>query len=722
MNKKRLSVVMAGAMLASSVAPIMAEEVQNNVEVSAAQKGELINSLAGKIWAADRFSAKDKIMPGWSVYGIQVNDGEVKGFAKSHKVEGSESALQEEIKTYLNSKNLRVGDIVKLVSLGTDKRGDELYSQYISTKYTESEITNPIGETNSIEDQLKDAAKYDKFKTIVDVDASGLSKDGKSYTIKFAKNYVDYLKNSTTPAENKPYGVVEELKLDTTSERLDLRHYYKTAEQSTTEDFSNTNPANYASFFGFVKVSKDLDVAATVLESTELLSGGDTYKTSDLYDGLFLTTKGYELLNAAKETESILAKSNTSANHSLSQWIVKVDNSETSHKVTNKNGNDYEVKVEIANPIKVAKAIENGNKADKTWAHSATDYDTYYIKGSSKTELETLVKWLDNRDAAVDKIEGEDRYATAVRIAKEVNLVGRKASDTQQKTKDIVLVNGSALVDGLAAAPLAGSLTTADTKAPILLTAKNELPKVTQRYLRELIDLEGNKDITVHIVGGEGVVSNNVKKQLRTLGLNVERYAGEDREETSMAVAKEIGFENGAFVIGAEGEADAMSVSGLAAANKAPVVVSGFNGLSEDTIDALDGVRVNVIGGDSRVSKADYEEVAAVAESIRRVEGSDRKATNAAVIETFYKNSFREADSVIVTRDDELVDALASANLASIEGAPIVLGTKSLSKDQINAVVANAKKADKVYQIGGLVERNVVKVVAEALNLVNNEK
>ena len=721
MNKKRLSVVMAGAMLASSVAPVLAEE-GTSTEVSAAQKGELINSLTGKIWAAERFSAKDKVMPGWSVYGIQINDGEVKGFSKSHKVEGSESALQEEIKTYLNSKNLRVGDIVKLVNLGTDKRGDELYSQYISTKYTESEITNPIGEDNSIEDQLKEVAKYKGFTDIVDVDNSGYSLKDKAYIIKFTTAYVNYLKNPTTPAENKPYGVVEELKLDTTSERIDLRHYYKTAEQSTTEDFAAGAPANNDAFFGFVKVSKDLDVAATVLESTELLSGGDTYKTSDLYDGLFLTTKGYELLNAAKETESILAKSNTVANHSLTDYIVKVDDDETSHEVTNKNGNDYEVKVEIANPIKVAKAIENGTDPDKTWAHNDTDYDTYYIKGSSKTELETLVKWLDNRDAAVDKIEGEDRYATAVRIAKEVNIVGRKASDIKQKTKDIVLVNGSALVDGLAAAPLAGSLTTADTKAPILLTAKNELPKVTQRYLRELIDLEGNKDITVHIVGGEGVVSNNVKKQLRSLGLNVERYAGEDREETSMAVAKEIGFENGAFVIGAEGEADAMSVSGLAAANKAPVVVSGFNGLSEDTIDALDGVRVNVIGGDSRVSKADYEEVAAVAESIRRVEGSDRKATNAAVIDTFYKNSFREAESVIVTRDDELVDALASANLASIEGAPIVLGTKSLSKDQINAVVANAKKADKVYQIGGLVERNVVKVVAEALNLVNNEK
>ena len=716
MNKKRLSVVMAGAMLASSVSPVLAEEVQNNVEVSAAQKGELANSLAEKIWAADRFSEKDNKYKGYSIYGIQINDDAPIAFKESHKQTGSETKLEEAIKAKFalanNNKGLLVGDVVKLVNLGADKRTvegkEELFSDFISGTYTEAELKNNVEVTNSVEDVINGLVDNTKIEDIVDIANSGYSDARKGLVLKF-KNAVAC------------YGDAKELLLTTSSERLNFKYYYTNKEKTDIAELTDAAPSNIANgFFGFVKANpQELDVPEVVVEATELLSGGDTYKLSDLYDGLFLTTKGYELLNNAKEVESILLNSENTINHGYGEYIVKVDGNYSGNAVSDtKVKGKYQVVVEIANPIDVANKV----KGTTQWNASAAKYDKYTITADSVRELETLVKWLDNRDAAVDKIEGEDRYATAVRIAKEVNIVGRKASDTKQKTKDIVLVNGSALVDGLAAAPLAGSLTTTDTKAPILLTAKNELPKVTQRYLRELIDLEGNKDITVHIVGGEGVVSNNVKKQLRSLGLNVERYAGEDREETSMAVAKEIGFENGAFVIGAEGEADAMSVSGLAAANKAPVVVSGFNGLSEDTIDALDGVRVNVIGGDSRVSKADYEEVAAVAESIRRVEGSDRKATNAAVIDTFYKNSFREAESVIVTRDDELVDALASANLASIEGAPIVLGTKSLSKDQINAVVANAKTADKIYQIGGLVERNVVKVVAEALNLVNNEK
>ena len=51
MNKKRLSVVMAGAMLASSVAPVLAAE---SYEVNGSNKGILIrdlrNLLTSKVW------------------------------------------------------------------------------------------------------------------------------------------------------------------------------------------------------------------------------------------------------------------------------------------------------------------------------------------------------------------------------------------------------------------------------------------------------------------------------------------------------------------------------------------------------------------------------------------------------------------------------------------------------------------------------------------------
>ena len=67
----------------------------------------------------------------------------------------------------------------------------------------------------------------------------------------------------------------------------------------------------------------------------------------------------------------------------------------------------------------------------------------------------------------------------------------------------------------------------------------------------------------------------------------------------------------------------------------------------------------------------------------------------------------------------KLVDALTVANLSAKQNAPIVLGTKELSKVQVNAIVSNAKTANKVYQIGGEIDRSVVKTIAEALKIVN---
>ena len=207
------------------------------------------------------------------------------------------------------------------------------------------------------------------------------------------------------------------------------------------------------------------------------------------------------------------------------------------------------------------------------------------------------------------------------------------------------------------------------------------------------------------------------------MNLRVQRFGGADREATSMAVAEEVGFDNGAFVVGATGEADAMSVSGKAAEMKAPIIVSGFEGLSDDTINALYNEEVTVIGGDSAVSEADFNELKSVADKTRRIFGSDRKATNAAVINNLYGSlgtvSADNTESVIVAKDDVLIDALTSANLSAVQNAPIVLGTNSLSNEQINAIVANAKKAKNVYQVGGNVAQSVVRTVAVSLGLAD---
>ena len=356
--------------------------------------------------------------------------------------------------------------------------------------------------------------------------------------------------------------------------------------------------------------------------------------------------------------------------------------------------------------------------------------------------------------ARVDILAGSNRYETAVKIAEEyagLTTVGTQAQVTA-KNANIVLVNGNALVDGLAAAPLAATKTntvsntngvgTKQVSAPILLTEANALPKATKAYLKELlsnVEIGSLKKVTIHLVGGETVLNKSLERELRGLGFDVKRYGGDNREETSLEVAEAI--ESGKtnrerFVVGAEGEADAMSIASVAAFNKTPIVVAKKGGISEDALYTFDeNANVAIVGGESVVSAAEEKELKSAAKSVTRLAGSNRKGTNAKIIETYYKGNFvgtvantaGNTDHVIVAKDGqrdktELVDALAAANFASEIKAPIVLATDKLSKDQINALELNTKKSTALYQIGIGVAKDVVKTLAEGLDLTNNNR
>ena len=725
MNKKRLSVVMAGAMLASSVAPVLAAE-ETTVEKTEINKGALINELTAKIWNAPRFNKDDKDtrvdanLRGASIYGIKIGDTVTSFKAETHENTGSESALQARIKTLVENK--KVGDVVKLVDLGSRlvENEDVYVSTTSSTKYTEGELKyDGVGTVKAALDAIPTNAKTALIDTTTKLPAPNDSipvtgyRDG-VYTIKL-----------TAAAANA--AGVDTIKLTTESDRLDFTRYLNGANNKY-ETIPNSDIA--ANFKGFEKADAvHTDIAASTKVEYTIVSGGDTFKLEDLYDGLYLTAKGESILNSSKEAYADYVKkfsTATEANKAANVVYVYDDNSATpTTNITSatklgeltKNDNlvakdgKYSITVKILS--KVGTAVGTGH----TYANE------FHVTATNRAQLERFARWIDAASAEVEVIAGEDRYATAVKLAKEVELkelLDEDGASNTAKEKHIVLVNGNSLVDGLAAAPLAQHFAkdgVGKGNAPILLTKTNELPTATKRYLRELIDTQKNKEVTVHIVGGEAVVSNNVKKELRELGLTVDRFGGANREETSMAVAEEIGFDNGAFVVGAEGEADAMSISGYAASKVMPVVVSSYKGLSEDTVDALDGAKVNIVGGEAKISKAEEEEIKAVADSVKRIAGKNRKATNAEVISTFYKKSFANTKSVIVAKDDELVDALTASNLSVVDNAPIVLGTNSLSAEQKEAIAYNAGAAKKIYQMSTNVAREVTKAVAQALKL-----
>ena len=692
MNKKKLSVVMAGAMLATSVAPVLAAEENT---MSAAELGLLIKevreTLVSKTFTDTREVAGNRNgnESGKSVYYIKVNGVKVAAADIDLTAANANTTLQGALQDALGG--LAKGAKVEIWSKGFEEEGDKVYANGLQKTYTEDFLETATLTTLGLNTAT----------TLIDVQPS-YTKSSKSIELTFKGD----LKGGYANENAKTKMVIKE------GDRiLDFSKYIDGNGNPQTVSGS-TAPGVVCGFP--VKEDKDLEYtnnyADTLVKTTVITEGGNSFKTSDLYDGLMLTTKGHDLLATVKD------KTNKSVKYST---VTGLSIGSATYTLPKNEDGTYSFSVSIETKF-------DGTK-------------TYTITGD-KEETQTLLKWLYSKHANIDLLAGDDRYETAVKIAEEY--AGINETTTAANISDIVLVNGDSLVDGLAAAPLASVLsekTGGTKKAPIVLTESDKLPTATRDYLVRILKATGNISTTptIHLVGGTAVISRNLQKELTTLGFNVVRYNGENREETSMKVAekvlKESDNKTNVFVVGASGSADAMSIAPIAAKKdaQAPIIVAKGTELSYDGLDFVDTItnaNVKVIGGEKAFSEDAYEALKDGIDksgSLKRISGANRKETNALIINEFYSTGIinSDVDSVIVAKDGiakegQLIDALTAANLASEKKAPIVLATDSLSTEQINALELKAKSANNVYQVGLGVNPSVVKTVAQRLGLV----
>lgn len=350
----------------------------------------------------------------------------------------------------------------------------------------------------------------------------------------------------------------------------------------------------------------------------------------------------------------------------------------------------------------------------------------FVVKGKTQADLNTVLEDLKKNIDVVaghfTKLSGANRYATAIEVSKDQFEKGQ--ADT------VVIVGGMAKFDGLAAAPLAAS-----QNAPMLLASpKTGLSQATLDEIGRVTKDLSKK--TVYIVGGENSVPASVEKQLKDkFGVTVVRLAGLDRTATSLEVAKRLKY-NGhnatdVFFVGANGAADAMSVSAVAAKVNAgkvsPIVVMKKDGFDRTTREFLNGtVNAYIVGGTDSVSSLGYKAVKSIpGVAVSRISGADRYATNVEVINTFYKNPDApgkpEAEGAIFASgaNQYLVDAQTAGAYAAGKKAPIVLAGSKMTNDQSGLFKKNAaldgKKA--VVQVGGVVSPDFMKAVVEKLGL-----
>lgn len=259
---------------------------------------------------------------------------------------------------------------------------------------------------------------------------------------------------------------------------------------------------------------------------------------------------------------------------------------------------------------------------------------------------------------ASNSFAGLDRYETAAKIA--------QAGWTGTSNYAVLSAGEDAnLVDALTAAPLAAS-----KDAPILLTEGNDL------NLNAKQELERLQVSTVYVTSGSGVIKNAVLDQLHALGMSTIVLGGKDRFETSVNIAKQLKPSRQIVFATAWSNADALSVASIAAAEGIPILLTNPDSIPDDVtryISTIQGQidQTYVLGLEGAIS----EQVKNALPHPLRVGGSDRYATNLAVLKNFQGVIKPDKYYLANGEDNHLVDALVGAPLAARTSSAIVLAS-----------------------------------------------
>ncbi|WP_270839117.1 cell wall-binding repeat-containing protein [Peptacetobacter hiranonis] len=731
MNKKRLSVVMAGAMLATSVAPVLAAETTVTTSEYTVGQKELLKKYLNNKLESKKFTT-NTVLNDYVDGNSQEKSVEYLGATvaeKLHDANDGDDIYKQSVYT------IKIGDTV-LDSTNTIEKTINDSSKFkagVKIEISEKENTTFLGQVIPAKEAPK-ALELDSTKKYTTAeltpgtasgqfgyDSSGAGTDGLGKQLKDGSIYISdatcteadkatikltTLKDINNPASNVELTIKKDdvkydlnLPLDSEGKLLD-------AGSTDTDDLQKCNDfvretkwtAAYATSAEPVKVE-----TITIKEDapTEEVV---TYKASDLYDGTLLTEIGTELLNDHKNS-------------------VEVKGS--LQKVT-------------VNPVQTVNGI--GTFTIEYRSKSGILVKTVKVSSANKKEIDTVYNLIYNKEYNVGIVAGQNRYSTAVAVAKEAGvkkLVKPTGSNTVAgEVSNVILVNGDSLVDGLAAAPLSKHLSTVSKNivaAPLLLTKTDSLPKETKDFLKELIENTAKndlKDIKINLVGGNAVLSDSLVKELKDMGFSVVRYGGDDREETSIKVANALTGATTSYIVGANSEADAMSISAEAFNSKTPIIVSSVHGLTSDAIEFLGNQNGNatIIGGEKAISAEEEAKVREAKEAnkkdVFRIAGANRTETNAAILKKFYVDNSGTLVGKKVTLvkngindKKELVDALSAANL----GGPIVLVNDKLEDSQKDVLLksTSADNTSKLLQVGLGLDDSIIKSVSKILGITN---
>jgi putative cell wall-binding protein len=261
----------------------------------------------------------------------------------------------------------------------------------------------------------------------------------------------------------------------------------------------------------------------------------------------------------------------------------------------------------------------------------------------------------------MDRYEGGDRYATAIRVSNAAYGAGG--------SRNVILATGAGYADALAASALAGSY-----DCPILLTRPRSLP---DGLLAEIDRLRGSASATVTIVGSGSAVDTSVATALAAHGLAVDRLAGPDRFGTAVEIGKRVkehedglghAWQGAAFVVNGMNYPDALASAPYAARMKMPILLVQPTSAPQVTQDAFAQLALSkayVVGGTSAVQDPVMLGLAvATKERVHGgVYGDTRYTTATQLAEVAIAKSWASSSTVGIATGRNFPDALGGGAL-----------------------------------------------------------
>ncbi|HBE8478611.1 ATP-binding protein [Clostridioides difficile] len=726
MNKKNIAIAMSGLTVLASAAPVFAADVK--AEYITVQK--------------DYKDTLKKIQAG-------IKDGSITNLVVTYDKDKEVANYNyKSDATTADAKEIAATTLYNLVDSKLDNLGDgDLVS--FNIKYDAAEKFHTKDEMDALKTKLenKEIVKPASETTAGLVMADGATDSKKADKSLYAKDVIKFDVVSDTIGYKLTATPIADAKLAT------LKATYKYANNTKVEFASATELA--ATDGSAVEVAKGKEYNAT----GSLVFDSVTGKTSNINVDP-LTNKGdtvVKVINAKESTIDIDSSTSTSAEDLAKKYVFDEDKLDDIYKeLTSEEG--YGNLVQLVSGRYQVALYPEGKRLD---TKGATDIENTPVKLVLKADkIKDMKDYIDdlrtynNSYSNVVTVAGEDRIETAIELSNKYYNSDDKHAITDSATDSVVLVGSQAIVDGLVASPLAS-----EKHAPLLLTSKDKLDSNVKSEIKRVMDLKSTSGINtskkVYLAGGVNSISKEVENELKDMGLKVTRLSGDDRYETSLAIADEVGLDNDkAFVVGGTGLADAMSIAPVASQLKksngdldvvdgdaTPIVVVDGKAktINNETEDFLNNAQVDIIGGENSVSKDVEKSIDdATGKEPNRTSGDDRQATNAEVMK---ETDYFEKGSVInyfvakdgSTKEDQLVDALAAAPVAAnfgstydgknangtVSPAPIVLATDSLSADQ-NVGVSKSVSDDggkNLVQVGKGIASSVISKMKDLLDM-----